>query len=649
MSGDRLRRLLGRTDLTGSTGDGSTFRQRYVSTLSDRLAQESTTGSDLGGVLAAPSEADPAELADAYDAAATGDVVADHSVAVDTAVTAAFAELRAELEDEAAIDRVEASLSDTLDGLFESLETGVDVAGPVTAADGGTTPADGEASLDAETGTTGSDAAAEPPVPLAARELFDHVGTCLFVLDETGDVVVWNRGAEELTGVPAREAYEADMASEAFYHDGRRAKTLADKVLDAPESADEVYDVPRVDDYEFPLYRDRSTMTDADGAERHISFSAAPLYEDSEGQGPSDSRTQSGDGDLVGVVEMVQDRTADTVRRERTTDLLVELQSTIEAIQGGDYDARAAFEHEGVVDGELLSVVDALNDMAEQFQSLAGSVANDVEELREEAETVTDRSTDITTAAADQSETMTQLASEISNLSASVEEVAASASQVDATSSEAEEIAREGQASAQEAVSLLEEVEDSADDVADDVDHLQDRITEINDIVEVINDIADQTNILALNASIEAARAGEAGEGFAVVADEVKQLAEESQQNAAEIEQLIDGIQADTDETVANLTSTTERISEVNGQVEDAMARLEDIVQAISEASQGIQEVADATDDQAASTEEVASMIDEAVDQADEIAADIETIATANREQMERAREIRESVEKQRF
>jgi methyl-accepting chemotaxis protein len=79
------------------------------------------------------------------------------------------------------------------------------------------------------------------------------------------------------------------------------------------------------------------------------------------------------------------------------------------------------------------------------------------------------------------------------------------------------------------------------------------QVNEVEGILQVINDIADQTNLLALNAAIEAARAGDAGRGFAVVADEVRRLAERTKTAAGDIAKLVEGAQAQSNDTVLAL------------------------------------------------------------------------------------------------
>ena len=88
--------------------------------------------------------------------------------------------------------------------------------------------------------------------------------------------------------------------------------------------------------------------------------------------------------------------------------------------------------------------------------------------------------------------------------------------------------------------------------------------SEIFDVLTLIASIAKQTNLLALNATIEAARAGEAGKGFAVVAEEVKNLARQSQQAAASVEQRLGAIGTMSREVSRVIVTVDQHIAEVS-------------------------------------------------------------------------------------
>ena len=522
--------------------------------------------------------------------------VAAQRVATEALVEAAFDRIRTALGPEAGteLDAVQADLLEGLDSVRNVTATGV------AACEGTGGAAAGTGAFD-------------------YHDVVHHVGTPLFVLDPDGEILAWNESLENLTGVSEAEAQSMEMASMAFYPDGRRGKTLADKVLDAPERTHEKYDVPKVESVAYTLYRDRSVMQDQHGDDRHISFSAAPLYDDA--------------GNLVGVVEMVQDRTDEAERHEAVTSLVEELSTTMRAIQAGNLDARATVQDDAHLDDALLDVVDALNRMADQLAAMTRQVDTQTAELADAIDQTADAATTVESRVAEQTEALGAAAETVHEVSAGMEEVAATSSEVASSAERALSAAEEG-AEASEAVQrVTDTLTEASEDLVGSVTDLESRMDEVNEVVEVIADVAEQTNMLALNANIEAARAGESGSGFAVVADEVKSLANETSEHAGEIADSIETIQGQATRTAEMVETSHERVERAEDEIEQALDALDEITDAVEAAADGIQEVADANGDQAQAIEDVTAAIEDARTHAEATEDATEQIVSATEQQ----------------
>lgn len=205
--------------------------------------------------------------------------------------------------------------------------------------------------------------------------------------------------------------------------------------------------------------------------------------------------------------------------------------------------------NEGILEGELLSVIKGINLMGERIREMLHTSMNTCENLMGSSDELKNHVDTLEKSAKTQSSHLTKNISSLNHLNESMESVNTRAKEV--------------------------------------VEHSE----AIRNIIAVINDVADQTDLLALNAAIEAARAGEHGRGFAVVADEVRKLAERTQKNLQEIS--------------ANTNALVEAINHMDGAINTQTIEMQEMRNSILE----LQAVTESTLNVAVSTKNVSDKV----------------------------------------
>lgn len=117
----------------------------------------------------------------------------------------------------------------------------------------------------------------------------------------------------------------------------------------------------------------------------------------------------------------------------------------------------------------------------------------------------------------------------------------------------------------------------------------------IRQAVNLITEIAEETNLLSLNASIEAARAGEQGRGFAVVAAQIQKLAEQSNDSARKIEEIVTSLIEDSDQAVETMDEVRQIMVEQSSRVDKASDMFRQLKGGIDHSVLAVNEIADST------------------------------------------------------
>ncbi len=228
----------------------------------------------------------------------------------------------------------------------------------------------------------------------------------------------------------------------------------------------------------------------------------------------------------------------------------------------------------------------------------------------------------------------------VEQMSAGIQQVAANTNNVAEQSALATEKAKDGGKAVEKAVSQMKNIETTAQTMAEAVAKLGVQSKEIGQIVGTISGIAGQTNLLALNAAIEAARAGEQGRGFAVVAEEVRKLAEESQNAAKQIAELIQGIQKDTDKAVAAMNAGAQEVRIGTEVVTGAGEAFKEIVELVSQVSGQVREISAAVQQMASGSQQIVGSVRKIDNLSKSSAGEAQSVSAATEEQLASMEEI---------
>lgn len=332
------------------------------------------------------------------------------------------------------------------------------------------------------------------------------------------------------------------------------------------------------------------------------------------------------DGTVVGMVfagksskdvqEMIWRRTAVVVVVEFAMLLFSMLVVFIltKGIQMGIQAAEKAVE--GLSNGDLTTKIeskiirrdDELGDMVKGVAVLLQQLLEVMQNIKESSSKLLQSGTELSNMASQTSATADDISKAVEGIShgavSQADEIERASREVDTMGQLIEHIVdnvanldrgtQEIKQSSEKSMEIIQDLSNSNDRSMQAVKHISEQVNATNEsamkiraAVDLITSIAEETNLLSLNASIEAARAGEQGKGFAVVASQIQKLAEQSNESAGSVADIIGDLLKQSENSV-NI------MEEVEGIMSEQQSNLEATRKQFMEVGKEVNKAADA-------------------------------------------------------